>query len=447
MKVKLDDWQKEILDYEGDIGVAKGRRVGCTYIMAIKAIEYLMHHKNHHPTSQIVCVSLTEDQAKLVISFARDYAEEKYPKFIGKKNNKPTQSQITMIVNKNKRILLARPVGNTGDGARGFEGQILMVDEAPRMPKLFWASAKPLLLTTDGKIWMWGTFEGKKGYFWERFNEREEETSRFKFWWKSSEEVLLNRPISESWTQEQREGALRILEEDKREMSQLEYSQEYLAIPLDELRQFFSDELLQKVCILKRHKPPIPERDRFMGVDLARMGGDKIVYSILQRYENNNIQQVENIVKDHQLTGQTEDDILQLETAWNFTKIGIDAGSGSMGIHFMDFFMQIPDIKRKILAMNNRDVSLDKEGKRKQKIFKEDMYDNLLAMMEKGEILLLDDPEIFASLKSVQWEITDRGSVTKIRIFGNYTHTAEALVRAAYLAKKEKINKLWISYI
>jgi hypothetical protein len=109
--------------------------------------------------------------------------------------------------------------------------------------------------------------------------------------------------------------------------------------------------------------------------------------------------------------------------------------------------MQMQNMKRKVVAMNNRDISLDAEGKRKQKIFKEDMYENLLDMVEKGEILLLDDPEIFASLKSVQWEITDRGSVTKIRIFGNYTHVAEALVRAAYLAKKEKINKLWISYI
>ncbi len=67
--------------------------------------------------------------------------------------------------------MIIRPVGNTGDGARGFEGGVLIVDEAARMPKLFWIAAKPILLTTNGKLWLGSTPFGKDGYFWERYNE------------------------------------------------------------------------------------------------------------------------------------------------------------------------------------------------------------------------------------------------------------------------------------
>jgi hypothetical protein len=436
-RIHLDDWQKEILDYNGNILLCTGRQVGKTTIMSIKAAKYLVQH----PKSQIVIVSLTEDQAKLIIIMVLNYLEKFHKDMIAKGLKKPTQNKITL---KNGSIAVARPVGNTGDAVRGFTGDVLIIDEGSRMPELAFTSARPILLTTAGQIWICSTPYGKQGYFYESFLNK---NNRFKVFHISSEEVINKRPISDSWTETQRAEALKFLAEEKKEMSELQYGQEYLALFLDDLRQFFSDELLQKCCILKRPKPPIPEGDRFMGVDLARMGGDEIVYTILQRQSPTNVHMIENIIRSRQFTGKTEEDIIQLELAWNLKKIGIDAGSGSLGVGFLDRFMQMQNMKRKVVAMNNRDISLDAEGKRKQKIFKEDMYENLLDMVEKGEILLLDDPEIFASLKSVQWEITDRGSVTKIRIFGNYTHVAEALVRAAYLAKKEKINKLWISYI
>ena len=78
INIQHDPWQEEVLAYKGDLMVAKGRRIGATHIMGIKAIEHLIHNKNTHPSSQIVCVSLTEDQAQLIICFALQYAEDKY---------------------------------------------------------------------------------------------------------------------------------------------------------------------------------------------------------------------------------------------------------------------------------------------------------------------------------------------------------------------------------
>ena len=78
---------------------------------------------------------------------------------------------------------------------------------------------------------------------------------------------------------------------------------------------------------------------------------------------------------------------------------------------------------------------------------KEELYNNLLNLMEQGKIKLLDDPEIYQSLKSVQYEYgrDDRGE-SRIKIFGNYTHIVEGLIRAAWCSR-EKIIKLWINYI
>ena len=57
--------------------------------------------------------------------------------------------------------------------------------------------------------------------------------------------------------------------------------------------------------------------------------------------------------------------------------------------------------------------------------------------MQKKQIKLLKDDEIFSSLKSVQFENTDEG---KTRFFGNNMHICDGLVRSAYIAKKKGLN-------
>lgn len=432
----LDKWQKEALEHEGDLILCTGRQVGKTTIMAIKAAEYMVKNKN----SQIIVVSLTEDQAKLIIVMILDYLEKKYRKMIKMGKDKPIQNRIRLT---NKSEVLARPVGVTGDAVRGFTGNILIIDEASRMPELVWTAGKPTLLTTAGKIWMCSTPHGKKGYFWEAYQNK---NARYKVIHVNSEEVIKDREISESWNEEKREAAIKFLEEEKAEMSELQYGQEYLGLFLDDLRQFFADELLSKALILKRQSP-YPKNNNMMGVDIARFGGDECAYEILNIRNNGIAHHIESITKTKQDTTATERDILTLNQLFDTKKIGIDAGSGSLGVGIFDRMMQYPATKRRVVAMNNRMISLDRDGQSNQRIFKEDMYNNLLSMMEKGEILLLEDDKVFQSLKSVQWELVKSGNYTKVRIFGNYTHIAEGLIRAAWLVKKEKIKNIRILYV
>jgi len=62
-------------------------------------------------------------------------------------------------------------------------------------------------------------------------------------------------------------------------------------------------------------------------------------------------------------------------------------------------------------------------------------------MLERGTLKLLADDEIMASLKSIQYEYsTEHGQLSKVRIFGNYSHIVEGLIRAAWLANTKSLN-------
>jgi len=430
--IQLDKWQQDILDAKGNILLCTGRQVGKTTIFAIKAAERMVSQ----PKCRIIVASLTEDQAHLIIVMILTHLERFHKKKIAKKRKAPTKSSITLT---NGSKVLARPVGNTGDAIRGFTGDVLIPDEASRMPETMWTASKPTLLTTAGEIWMCSTPYGKQGYFYECFKNK---NNRFKVFHVSSEEVIKNRRISESWTKEQREAALEFLDDEKKDMSQLEYAQEYLGKFIDDLRQLFSDEIIFKICKAKRN---IQRHGAFfLGCDLARLGGDEITFEIINKLNKDMMIHVENIFQKFKLTTWSFDKIKELDRQWNFKKIGIDAGSGSLGVSILDFLLREPIIKKKIIALNNLQITLDHLGERKRGILKEDMYFNLLALMEKNKIQLLDDDEVRLSLKSVQYEyVMKEGQPTKIRIFGKYTHIVEGLVRAVWLANQKHLNSFF----
>ena len=443
MEIQLDKWQKEILaDEENHILLGKGRRIGATHLFAIKAVEWLRTHHNNHPTSQIVCSSITEGQAQLIIAFATNYAEQKYKKLVGKGNDKPTLNRLILKINKNRRILIAKPVGDTGKSARGFEGQVLMVDEGGFQPDLFFDAAKPILATTGGKIWMWGTFDGREGYFWKSYEKaviKKDPKARYKVWEMDTETVAKNRPLSESWTQEQRDELIAFLKEEKEDMSEMSYAQEYLGIAALDKRQFYSDKWIDKVCHVDSDTQVIPKEGRnYGGFDLARMGGDSFTSEIIKKINDKNFIQIDHYTKRMLLTTDNEKLIMNYTRKWDCVQSGIDAGAGTLGVSVLDHLMEIEDMKRRIIAMNNRAISINQE-EGKQRLYNEDMHDNLRAMGERGELHLYNLDEIKESFRSVRWDIVkDTHGLSKVKISGRDTHIVEGIMRATELASKDK---------
>ncbi|MFA5037478.1 MAG: terminase large subunit [Candidatus Izemoplasmatales bacterium] len=437
-KIILDEWQEEALAHEGNLLLCTGRQVGKTFIMSRKAAEYLIKH----PKSKIIVCSLTEDQAQLMIVMTLSYLEQNYKSML----KKPYSKNITKnkIVLSNGSQIIARPVGNTGDAVRGFTGDVLILDEASRFNEFIFTASKPTLLTTGGQIWMCSTPFGKQGYFYECYLNK---SGRFKVIHTNSWDVVNTRQISEVWTEKKRAEAIRFLEDEKNDMSELQFAQEYLGLFQDDLQQFFPDNLIKKCCVLKRQQF-IQERDYYMGVDIARMGTDRGSFEILCRINKDRIEQVGNETSHKKLTTETFDRIIQLDRQYKFNQIGIDAGSGSLGVGVLDFLLREPSIRKKVIALNNRSRELDRDGKKKTTLLKEDMYLIMRWLMERGVLFLLDDDEVMQDLKNVQYEyITTAGKKVTMRIFANPSaDIVEGITRACYLANQKSLN-LSISYI
>lgn len=443
--MKLDAWQEEALKYRGDLILCTGRQIGKTTIMAIKAGERMLEKK-----TDIIIVSLTEDQAKLIINMILSYIEKKDKSAICKGPKKPTQNKISL---KNKSMALARPVGNTGDAIRGFTGDVLIIDEASRFPELAFISGEPTLLSTGGEVWMCSTPFGKKGYFWEQYNAtmHEDDTDKEnEMGWKvihvDGERAIHERLICNSWPEDKRAKSINRLNRLKQRWSKLRYGQEILALFLDDLMRFFDDDLIRKSCILKRGQAD--GYKTYIGSDLARLGGDQIAHQIVKTDSSNIVKHAESLVYVRQLTTVTERQIIELCKVWKADKVGIDAEAGTLGVSILDHLRET-EIKNKVVPMNNRKILVEEKGEKEiyQRMQKEDFYDNLKSMMEHGEALLLDDEAVITSLRSVQMEIIlQQDNPVGIRVFSNphsESHIIEALVRAFYLAKKEKSLRLW----
>jgi len=433
--MKYDKYQQAILDYDGDILANTGRQVGKTTIFSHKIGKYMREHKD----ARIIVVSLTEDQAQLIIIMVLDYLEKNCKKEIQTGKNKPTKSRVYL---KNGSNVISRPVGNTGDAVRGFTGDVLYIDEASGMPEMMWKASMPTLMTTGGQIWMSSTPRGKfvgntneKNFFykcWENLD------SRWKVFNITSERVITEREITEEWTEEHRDKALLFLKNQKSLLSDMEYRQEYCGEFLDEMRQWFPDELIIK-CMTKQ-RPGIIDKnsDYLLGVDVARMGEDESTFEILKIENDDNLVQVENEITTKTLLSQTKDHIVALHRLYDFSTILID--DEGIGVGVLDYLVQDEETKDVVQGIRNSKQIVDKDGK-ETKLQKTLLYSNLKMLMEQGKIKLLDDGNIFQSFKSVQFAYSDDTLGTRhLKIFGNYTHIVEGLTRAAWGLKYKHLK-------
>lgn len=432
--MKYDTWQKAILETEGDILANTGRQVGKTTIFSHKIGKYMMEHKG----ARIIVVSLTEDQAQLIIIMVLDYLEKNCKKDIQTGKNKPTKSRVYL---KNGSNVISRPVGNTGDAVRGFTGDVLYIDEASGMPELMWKASMPTLMTTGGQIWMSSTPRGKyigntneKNFFYKCWENLE---NRWKIFNITAERVIAEREINEDWTQEKRDKALKFLENQKALLSNIEYRQEYLGEFLDEMRQWFPDELIRSCMTKKRPETINKEKKYFIGVDVARQGEDESSFEVIE-YDDDKITQVENQITTKTLLSQTKEHIVGLHELYTFQKIFID--DEGIGVGVLDYLITDDRTKDVSIGLRNSKQIIDQDGK-EVKLQKTLLYTNLKMLMETGKVKLLDDDKIFQSLKSVQFAYSDDSAGTRhLKIFGNYTHIAEGLVRACWCVKYKHLN-------
>ena len=420
----LDPWQESVLKTEGNIAVRAGRQVGKSTIISYKACEYAVNN----PKKAVMIIASTERQSYLLFEKVLNFLYEKHRAKIKTGSDRPTKHIIKL---KNGSIIYAFPTGLSGYGIRGYTINLLIVDECAFIPDDVFTAVVPMLAVAKGTIWVLSTPHGKEGFFYRCFTDE----SFAKFHVSS-----LECPRRDD----------KFLEREKGRMTKLQFTQEYLGEFIDELRQFFSSDLIKKCCILPKvnlfpleAKTPqeglttlLPPGDYFMGVDVARLGGDQtVLISCARRKDRLKMFGID--ISEKTYTTETVQRILIADRKCKYKKIYID--DGGLGVAVFDPLLREDQTKKKVVAINNASRSLDRDGKSKKKILKEDLYNNLLRLMEQGKIELFDDEDLALSLKSVQYEYTDDGN---LKIYGNYTHCAEALIRAAWCMSEKQLN-IW----
>ncbi|KKL06890.1 hypothetical protein LCGC14_2591500, partial [marine sediment metagenome] len=352
-------------------------------------------------------------QAYHMLAKALVYAKEKYPKsVIWKGDKKPTKHRVMF---KNGTGILCYAAGETGEGLRGFTIKKLMSDEGSRMSEEYFIAVSPMMSVIGGSRDIASTPAGKlhsdgsEKYFYKCSKDKE-----FKRFYVSAEDCPRHKS--------------EFLSSEKERLSKLAYAQEYLAIFTDELKRLFSPELIAEICVLEQSDHINKSGRYYLGVDVAGLGEDECSYEVLEIMNSKMIEQRANFTEKRNLTVDTSREIFSMNQTFNFKKIGVDDAGVGFGV--WSELMTDDRTKRKTEALNNASRIIDKDGLRHKKILKEEMYINLQILMETNQIKLLNNDEVKASLASIQH---DEG-----RIFGSNSHITEGIIRAAWLAEKEK---------
>ena len=408
IKFKLDPWQKELItSQERHIAIRAGRQVGKSTAVSLKAALYALQN----PKKTVLIIASVDRQAQLLFEKVVETILAIDKNQVGTKREKPTKHHMKL---RNGTRIYCLPTGRSGYGIRGYTIDLLIADEAAYIGEEVWVAVKPMLITTDGKLILLSTPKGKGGFFYNAFKP----DSTFKTWHITSEECSRVNKVD--------------LAEEKRNLTRLQYAQEYLAEFLDQLMRLFPQSLIESSMILDH---PRISGSRYLGLDVARFGGDENAFVDVVMRDKQNLEVVSIETTQNVSTISTIDRVLQKNADCNYRRIFMD--DGGLGGPVFDFLLDKPSVGRKVVGLNNSSRLIERSG-RKKRLLKVDMYLNLLRLMEQGAVKMIKHVDLKRSLESIQYEISDESQ--EMRIFGKYSHIAEALIRACWCVRDRRLK-------
>lgn len=440
----FDPWQNRVLDHEGSATLRTGRQVGKSTVVSEKAKRFAETHSD----VRVLVVAASLNQAGFLFEKIRglfdkiddDEVSELTRSFQKKKGRFPTMNEIrrirmkasiykepptkTKIMLKNGSIIHCLAVGRTGAYIRGLTIDLLIVDEAAFVPEPVWNSILPMVAVSRetrgfGWIILLSTPYGKGGYFYDSHHDQG---------------FLQIHVSSEDCPRIDKKFLLK----ERQRMTKMEYAQEYLGEFVDEWNQFFPTPLIKKCASLgpwETDREYSPSASYYMGVDIARYGTDETAFVIAEMDHRKNIKIVKALTTQRMSLTDTVGRVLKIDEKFHFKRIFIDDAGIGGGV--MDLLLE--KIGRRVVGINNARRSVDKED-RKRAIMKEDLYSNALMMMEAGKLEMVYHLSLMKSLKSIEFEYT---SEKNLKLYGKYSHLAEAFVRVCW-SVRERGHKLFI---
>ena len=405
MDFRLDRWQKEVLEHNGNITIRAGRQVGKSTVIAIKAAEFAVNN----PGTVTLVIAAAQRQSSLLFDKIRGEIDRLEAEGKVRYLEEPTLTRIKL---NNGSIIYSLPAGRTGYFIRGFTLDLLICDEAAYIPEEVWKAVIPMIavsrkLRQKGWIILLSTPFGKGGYFYESFHDPDYRS------WHVSSEACPRIPKD-------------FLLKEKKRMTKAEYAQEYLGEFIDDHSQFFPTSLIKRCMTFVEwnySKEYNKHKTYYLGVDIARYGGDENAF-VIAEMDRKLIKIVKCYTTTHKALTDTIGRILDYDEKFNFRKIFVDDAGVGGGV--MDLLVE--KLGRRVVGLNNAKRSIDKEGRQKG-ILKEDLYSNALMLMEAGGVEIVSDIRLLKSLKNIVYEYT---SEKNLRIGGKYSHLAEGFVRALW---------------
>jgi len=410
-----DKWQQQVLEHKGNITIRAGRQVGKSEVISEKALRFALDN----PGTVTLIIAASQRQSGLLFEKVRGRADAEGITFA----EKPT---LTRIILQNGSRIYSLPAGRTAYSIRGYTIDLLIADEAAYIPETVWLAVTPMLAVSRhergfGWIITISTPFGKGGFFFDTFTD-----SEFLAIHVSSESCKRIDPS--------------FLKKERARMTKAQYRQEYLGEFCDEWNQFFPTELLKKqmTFIEWSLEEKQPGSSFYLGVDIARYGGDENAFVICE-LNNKRLKIVKCFTTERVSTTDTIGRIINVDDVYHFKKIFIDDAGVGGGVTDV-----ISDRlgTRRVTGLNNASRRFEVQGEEKKRgILKEDLYSNVLMLLEVGLLEMTSDLDLLRSMKSITYSYGDMESGSnKVKIFGAYSHLTEALVRACWCIKDRGLD-------
>ena len=434
-----DDWQAQVLEFLGNVVIRNGRQTGKSVTIARKAGKFALEYDG--TTTLVIAPAQRQSSSvfekiithleivnevlikKAILEHPNDWGKARlridtirhFRLEHGLFKDLPTK---TRVILKNGSEILCLPAGKSGVYLRCLTIDLLIGDEAAYIPDAVWVAIRPMIgvsKKTRGLGWEFylSTPFGKAGYFYDCCHDPD---------------FLQVHISSEDCPRISKEFLLK----ERKRMTRLEYAQEYLGEFVEEFCQFFPTALIKK-CMSFIGWDFTKDYDKtkryYLGVDVARYGADENAFIVAEMDVQGNIKIVSASTTERKSLTDTVGRIMALDGRFKFKKIFID--DQGIGAGVTDMLLE--RIGRRAVGLNNSRRTIDKDGKL-GKIFKEDMYSNAAVLMESEppKIEIISDLKLLKSLKSITFEYT---ADKNLRIYGKYSHLAEAFVRACWCVK------------
>jgi hypothetical protein len=406
----LDPWQQKLLKTKGHAALRCGRQTGKSTAVSILAANTALQKPNEY----ILIGARDLDQAEMIFWKIKEYIWQKHPnKLVGR-------ATLHFLQLKNGSKIICKAIGDTGEGMRGPTATMIIIDEAAFVPDRAWVAIEPVISVTKGRIILLSTPQGKKGFFYKAFQNKE--YTQFHI-----------------TARECPRHSKKFLDQKEAELSPVAFATEYLGEFIDDYNRKFIDEWIEKVCVLEKEKVSMLVNSRYvMGIDVAAgVGKGETTFEGFDATDKKNVFQVYNIYSNTISGPDIERQIEQLiNQNWNYGRKSIGFDSRGVGSGSYQYMLENTKLKNLVVALDNATRPIDNEGKT-TRLLKEYMYDVVEEMGWRGELKCFNEGSIKQSFESIQVEFKSNG---ERGYSGSYDHIVEGIIRAVWMAKNKGLN-------